>query len=176
MSVTLSPPVRVFALLGALVVTGLAAFLLLLGRGSEGATPAPPVHVTRPATRPTSSQPAAKPVARHRPVQLVAGLPGPVAHALRYSRVVVVAVYVPGASVDALVRTEARAAARTSRAGYVGIGATSEIALQRLVAKTGVLPDPAVVVLRRPGVVAAKLGVADRETIAQAIVQARHAR
>jgi hypothetical protein len=104
---------------------------------------------------------------------LVSGLPGAVAHALRYSRVVVVAVYVPGASVDAYVRGEARAAAKMSRAGYVGVSASSEAALGRLVSKTGVLPDPAVVVIKRPGTVTATLSVADRETIAQAVLQAR---
>ena len=40
-------------------------------------------------------------------------------------------------------------------------------------AKTGVLPDPAVLVIRRPGVVEATLGVTDRETVAQAVAQAR---
>ena len=42
-----------------------------------------------------------------------------------------------------------------------------------LVAKTGVLPDPAVVVVRRPGVVTATLGVSDRETVEQAVAEAK---
>jgi hypothetical protein len=42
-----------------------------------------------------------------------------------------------------------------------------------LLAKTGVLPDPAVIVLERPGVVRATLGVTDRVTVAQAVAQAR---
>jgi hypothetical protein len=41
------------------------------------------------------------------------------------------------------------------------------------VGKTGVLPDPAVLVVRRPGVVAAKLSVSDRLTISQTVAQAR---
>jgi hypothetical protein len=180
---TLSPPVRVFALVGALVLTGLGAFLLLAGRGgtAETAAPATP-HIVQPsstsstARTPTATSPAAKqqaPAARK--LELEPGLPYAVAHALRYSRVVVIAVYVPGAQVDALVRKEAQAAAKSSRAGYVGVSASSEAALQRLVAKTGVLPDPAVIVMRRPGKVVATLGVSDRETIAQAVAQARAA-
>jgi len=79
----------------------------------------------------------------------------------------------PNAAVDAAVRTEARAAAARSRAGYVAISALDERLVQSLVAKTGVLPAPAVLVVKRPGVVTATLSVADRETIAQAVVQAR---
>lgn len=85
----------------------------------------------------------------------------------------VVAVYMPGASVDAVVRREARAAAIWARAGYVPISALSERLVRPLVAKTGVLPDPAVVIVKRPGLVTATLSVADRNTIAQAVVQAK---
>ena len=101
-----------------------------------------------------------------------AGFPLPIRHALRRNRVVVVAVYLPGASVDAFVRREARAGAQ-GRAGFVAVSALSERLVRPLVAKTGVLPDPAVLVLRRPGVVTASLGVTDRQTVAQAIAQAR---
>ena len=70
-------------------------------------------------------------------------------------------------------RAEARAAAVRSRAGYVQISALNERLVRSLVAKTGVLPDPAVLVVKRPGVVTATFGVTDRETIAQAVAQAR---
>jgi hypothetical protein len=82
-------------------------------------------------------------------------------------------VYIPGAPVDAVVRREARAAAIQTHAGFVSISALGERAAGMLVAKTGVLPDPAVVVVKRPGVVVATLSVTDRETIAQVISQAR---
>ena len=59
------------------------------------------------------------------------------------------------------------------RAGFVAVSALSERLVRPLVAKTGVLPDPAVLVLRRPGVVTASLGVTDRQTVAQAVAQAR---
>ena len=175
---TISPPIRVFALLGALAATALAAFLFLLGRsGSETGPIASPAPVTRPAvkTRPAATK---TPATTPRPTRQVAvptrsGFPLPVDRALRRHGVVVVVVYLPGASVDSVVRTEARAGALRSRAGYVAISALSEPLVRPLVAKTGVLPDPAVVIVKRPGVVTATLGVTDRETVAQAVAQAK---
>lgn len=79
----------------------------------------------------------------------------------------------PGAGVDSQVRAAARAGARVSGAGFVALSALSERLVRPLVAKTGVLPDPAVVILKRPGIVTATLSVTDRETIAQAVVQAK---
>ena len=55
----------------------------------------------------------------------------------------------------------------------MNVSALSERLVQPIVAKTGVLPNPAVLVLRRPGKVIATLGVTDRETVAHAV---RHAR
>jgi hypothetical protein len=101
------------------------------------------------------------------------GFPVPIDRALRRRGVVVVAVYVPHAAVDAVVRKEAKAAATRARVGYVAISALNERLVQSLVAKTGVLPAPAILVIKRPGVVTATLSVADRQTIVQAVVQAR---
>jgi len=176
---TLSPPVRVGALVGALVLTGVAAFLFLLGRGTPAekatSTPAVAQHVRQtPAHTTTHAKVGHAPKAARR--DITPGLPYWVARALRYNRVVVVSVYIPSAAVDAIVRDEARAAAKTRHAGFVAIGAGAQSALQRLVAKTGVLPDPAVVVIRRPGVVAATLGVSDRDTIGAAVLAARRGR
>jgi hypothetical protein len=188
-TMTLSPPVRVFALVGATALAGLAAFMFLVGRGTStgsSETVAPVTHASHAQTQAQShtgahsstksASKAGSTAVRPKPVTLASGLPDGIAHALRYSRVVVVAVYVPGASVDGFVRGEAQAAARMSRAGYVGVSASSAAALQKLFTKTGVLPDPAVVIMRRPGTVTATLGVADRETIAQAVLQARAGR
>jgi hypothetical protein len=179
-STTLSPPIRVFAFAGAVVVVGLAAFLFLLGRGEgDTATTDEPIATPTTATTPTKPSTPTTPATPRRTTRPRAaalppsGFPLPVHRALRRDRVVVVVVYTPGAAVDSVVRAEARAGARASRAGLVQMSALSERLVQPLVAKTGVLPSPAVVVLRRPGVVAAKLGVTDRETVAQAVAQAR---
>lgn len=177
MSVTLTPPVRVAALVAALVLAGLGAFVLLLGRGGAEDSATPAVAATRPTTqaKADAKRHATRAATRSRPRSSTtpSGFPRPIDHALRYRRVVVVTVYVPGAAVDAVVKREARAGAQRSKAAFVAIRASSEGALQRLIAKTGILPAPAVLVIRRPGVVTATLGVTDRETVAQAVVQAR---
>lgn len=175
-SVTLTPPIRVAALVGGLVVMGLAVFVFLVGRGateSDASTAATPL--SRPAAQTTTPAKAAhnRPPVKSQVVATRSGFPVPVDRALRYRRVVVVVVYMPHAAVDALVRAEARAAAVRSRAGYVPISALNERLVRSLVSKTGVLPDPAVVIVKRPGLVAATLSVTDRDTIAQAVAQAR---
>jgi hypothetical protein len=175
-SITLTPPARIAALVAALLFTGLAAVVLLLGRGalrdqpSAAATPAE----TRTTPRPSAARPATHPAVSVKPKPRVAsGFPARIDHALRYRRVVVVSVAIPHAPVDAVVRREARAAAKSARAGFVAMSALDERAMAGLVAKTGLLPDPAVVIIRRPGVVAATFSVADAGTIAQAVAQAR---
>jgi hypothetical protein len=182
MSVTLSPPVRIFAFVGVIAAVGLAAFMLLAGRsaGDEGGSATPPATTparTTPApTAPTTPTAPVTP-ARPRPSRTVAlppsGFPLPVHRALRKDRVAIVVVYAPRAAVDSVVRAEARAAARASRTPLVQLSAFSERLVQPLVAKTGVLPNPAVLVVERSGTVTATLGVTDSETITQAVVQAR---
>jgi hypothetical protein len=179
MTMTLSPPIRIFAFVGVLAAVGLAAFLFLAGRSAgESDTLATPPATTpaRTTPAPKASAPRATP-ARPRPTRAAAlppsGFPVPVDRALRKSRVAIVVVYTPRAAVDSVVRAEARAAARTAGAPLVQISALSERLVQPLLAKTGVLPNPAVLVLERPGTVASTLGVTDRQTIAQAIAQAR---
>jgi hypothetical protein len=158
-----------------LVAVGAAAFFFLVARPQSDAEPlATKTPTTKPApqSKPKTTTPArpTRPAAA-RPTKT--GFPLPVDRALRHNRVVVVAVYMPGARVDAVVRREARAAAIRSRAAYVAISALSERLVRPLVARAGILPDPAVVIVKRPGLVAATLSVVDRDTIAQAVLQAK---
>jgi hypothetical protein len=179
MSLTLTPPVRIFAFVGVLVAAGLAAFFFVVGRADSGGDVASPAPVTRttPTTNPATTKPRAsvpqRPAARTATVRTKSGFPVPVHRALARNRVVVVVVYMPGAGVDLEVRAAARAAARAAGAGFVAMSALSERLVRPLVAKTGVLPDPAVVVIKRPDVVTTTLSVTDRETVAQAVAQAR---
>jgi hypothetical protein len=176
-TVTLNSPTRIATLVGALVLTGLAAVVFLVGRsalgdGSATATSPTPVTHTTPKTMPKPT--GARPAAHAKPHPRVAsGLPSRIDHALRYSRIVVISISIPGAPVDAIVRSEARAAAQASGAGFVRISALNETAVAALVAKAGVLPDPAVLVVKRPGVVTTIFSVTDSGTIAQAVAQAR---
>jgi hypothetical protein len=173
-SVTLTPPTRIAALVGALVLTGLAAVVFLLGRGALGEEPSATVSpaTTKPAAQVAATPKPATAAQRAKP-RVASGFPPKIDHALRYSRVVVVSVSIPGAPVDAIVRREARAGAKASRAGFVSISANNERAVAGLFAKTGVLPSPAVVIVRRPGVVATTFSVTDAGTIQQAVAQAR---
>lgn len=175
MSATISPPVRVFALMGVVAIAALGAFFFLVAR--PGATPETALPTERPDRTPATTAPKAERPAPARPrtpaLQTASGFPPAVDRALRRRGVVVVAVYIPGASVDRVVLTEARAGARASRAPFVAVSAFSERAVRQIVAKTGVLPEPAVVVVKRPGVVTATLGVTDRVTVAQAVALAR---
>ena len=180
MSVTLSPHTRVAALVvGALVLTGLAAVVFIVGRGALGSEPTAsvtPVPVTADPVTPVTSKPrpVAAPRAAVKPKPRVSsGFPAKIDRALRYNRVVVVSVSMPGAAVDSIVRREARAGAKAARAGFVAVSATNERVVAGLVAKTGVLTAPAVVVVERPGVVATTFSVTDAGTIAQAVAQAR---
>jgi hypothetical protein len=175
-SLTLNPPVRVAALVGLLVATGLAAFVFLVGRGASGTEPSgAPTSATKASTRPATQTKAASTPATPKPRAYVSksGFPAAVDRALRRNRVVVVAVYMPRAGVDAVVRAEARAAAVKAHAGYVAVSALNERVVRALVARTGVLPDPAVVIVKRPGVVTATFSVTDRETVTQAVYEAR---
>jgi hypothetical protein len=177
-TMTISPPIRVFAALGAVVAVALGAWLFLLGRSAEGETAAPPpAHVTQRTPATPTARPGRKPETNSKPrrVRIVrSGFPSAVDRSFRSHRVVVIALYMPGSRVDAVVRREARAGAIASRVGFVDVSASNNLVAGQLLAKTGVLPDPAVVVVRRPGTVVATLGVADRETVEQAVAQAKH--
>ena len=117
MSVTLSPPVRIFAFAGGAVAVGLALFFFLVGR-TAGETASNEPLVTREATTTpvTPRTPAATPARTPRATQLPpSGFPLPVHRALRRNRVVVVVVYMPGASVDAVVRARGKSGGAVGR-------------------------------------------------------------
>jgi hypothetical protein len=176
---TISPPVRIVAALGLLAAAGASVFFLFLGRPAEEplAQPASVTRPTAPATQPATPAPAAPATIAPRPVAAPivskSGLPLAIDRALGSRKVVVVSVYVPGAAIDAAVRKEARAGALGAGAAYLAIPTTNARMLGPLVAKTGVLPAPAVVIFKRPGVVATTFGFADRELVAQAVQQAK---
>jgi hypothetical protein len=173
MSLTLAPPTRLAALVGVLVLTGLAAVVLFVGRGVVGGaattSSAPPVPLVEPGTPATPAPRTHAP----KPVRVASGFPARVDHALRYGRVVVVSVSVPGSAVDRIVKREAALGAKTAHVPFVAYSAANERAMNALLAKTGVLPSPAIVVVKRPGVVTSTFSAADAATIAQAATQAR---
>ncbi len=102
--------------------------------------PSPAVTPTRPA--PTPVKPA---------VVLLPGLPSDVAHALRYSKVVVVSLYVGQARADHAVVGETRRGARAAGAGFVAVNVGSDKKAASIASFAGPASAPTMLVVRRPG-------------------------
>ena len=200
MNVTVTPQqVRLILILGITSVAmlmGAVFFLMRAQLASEDeATPAVIVHRAAPATGGTkapakshtaataktakhSATAAAKKAAAAR--QTVAmrlatqhRLPFTIARALTEHRVVVAALVVPDAALDATELAEAKAAAEQAGVGFVTVNVLRERAGRSLAERLGVVETPAVIVYRRPAKAFIKLeGFADRDMVAQAVANA----
>ena len=182
---------RIVVALAGLAALGLAAFTLM-GRPS-GATeasvaPIKPLHPVRKVVH-VQARPKAVPAKPHakpkvapkvaprkpapKPVALLPGLTPEIAAALREHDVVVVSLFDPQARVDQISLAEASAGAKAADAGFVPLDVLRQGQGGPLVRQLGVLPDPAVLVYRRPGDLVTRFdGFADRDTVAQAVVNA----
>jgi hypothetical protein len=189
-----------FAVAGLVAVLALAGGLLFLSRG-QTATPAAPVikplhpvkHPHAPArakTKAKATTAKAKAAPKHRAAAVkklpavIDGMPSALALALRSNRVVVVALYAPDSSVDAMARDEARQGAAAAGAGFVALDVSNErVAAPLTSLLTGgataadrVLDDPAVLVFQAPRTLFVRLsGWNDRDTVAQAATNAESA-
>lgn len=190
----MSPRLRI---LGAVAVAllALAGGYLLLG-GSTGSSTAAvktikPLHPVKKHVAAAKKQPApaakkvvaavkAKPKRKRAPA-VIDGMPGTLALALRSHRVVVVSLYTPGASVDAMATEEARHGAALAGAGFVSFNVADDKVVAPLSSLlTGaptpadrVLDGPAVLVFERPSSLFVRFnGFADRDTVAQAAANA----
>ena len=102
------------------------------------------------------------------------GLPAVINHALLTHMVVVVSLYDPEATVDSASVGEAQAGAKLANVGFVPLNVLSQAQAGPLTKKLGVLPDPALLVFRRPGDLVFRInGFADRNTVAQAAVNSK---
>jgi len=196
-NVTLTPQLRLIAVLGVAALAVLMSALFLLMRtqlaAEDEATPAVIVH--RPGPTPSAAKPhaaaghastakSAKPsaAAAKKPVvpPTVAmrlatqhRLPITIARALTEHRVVVAALVVPDAALDATELAEAKAAAEQAGVGFVTVNVLRERAGRSLAERLGVVETPAVIVYRRPAKAFIKLeGFADRDMVAQAVANA----
>ena len=190
----MSPRLRI---LGAVAVAllALAGGYLLLG-GSTGSSTAAvktikPLHPVKKHVAAAKKRPApavkkvvaavkAKPKRKPAPA-VIDGMPGTLALALRSHRVVVVSLYTPGASVDAMATEEARHGAALAGAGFVSFNVADDKVVAPLSSLlTGaptpadrVLDGPAVLVFERPSSLFVRFnGFADRDTVAQAAANA----
>jgi hypothetical protein len=198
MNTTISPQVRILAVVGLLAAVGLGASLLVFGRGSsKTAEPAATTHATprssttatprthstpaktaQPAKHATKTHVASRPHAKKtkpagfRGNRVYANLPRPLQWELAHHKVVVVSLYNPSSDVDAISVAEAHAGAIDAGAGFLLVSVLdNKVAgiLTALLPGGGLLPDPGVLVYRAPGDVAIRLdGFADRASVAQA--------
>ena len=202
MNLTVSPQIRIIALVGLLAAAGLAASMFVLGGSGNKAqtvaastpvrhrpattTVTPGRHATTPRTSahtpakshtvsPAKSHNKRKSAGFHgNPVY--AQLPQALQWQLAHHKVVVVSLYNPSSSVDAISDAEAHAGAVDAGAGFLLVSVLdNKVAgiLTALLPGGGLLPDPGVLVYRAPGKVALRLdGFADRATVAQAATNA----
>jgi hypothetical protein len=193
---TLSPPIRIAALVGLVAAIALGGGMTLLGH--KGSSEPAVSHVINkhpfglhakkkqvakpaPATKHAKAKPAVP--AQKAPAEpsvvaaaLAAGVPGPVAIALGRHQTVVVALYNPYSEVDGISFAEARAGAQLAGVGFVPLDVLSKAQVGKLTEQLGLLPDPGVLVYVRPGTIAARIsGFADKETVAQAAQNAASA-
>jgi hypothetical protein len=140
------------------------------------ATKPKPVPTHKPATKPAkvAATPHKAPVAatsKHAPAP-PNQLPLSIRRALAHDRIVVVALYDPGAKIDGAALGEARAGALLAGSSFVKINVNTN-AVDSLNARYGAVQDPAVIVLRPPGDLVVRIdGFADRDTVAQAALNA----
>jgi hypothetical protein len=201
-NLTVSPQIRILAIVGLLAALGLGASMFLLGghatktQTSPATTPTVRRHTT-PATTPattrhqTKPQVATKPTAKahhHRRIAtksrtavfhgnpVYAQLPQALQWQLAHHKVVVVSLYNPRSDVDAISVAEAHAGAVDAGAGFLLVSVLdNKVAgiLTALLPGGGLLPDPGVLVYRAPGQIAIRLdGFNDREAVAQAALNA----
>ena len=193
----MSQRVRMFAVAGVVAVLALGGGLLFLSRG-QSSTPAAvkqikPLH---PVTHHQHARATTKPKAKAKTTAkrkaapakklpaVIDGMPAALALALRSNSVVVVTLYAPDSSVDAMARDEARQGAAAAGAGFVALDVSNEkVAAPLTSLLTGgataadrVLDDPAVLVFQAPGTLFVRLnGWTDRDTVAQAATNAESA-
>jgi hypothetical protein len=184
MNMTISNPLRVLALVGVLAVLGLGIALLNISRSHSSSAPAATTAVTHAAVTTTAATAAAKPAAATPPaaapakpvkpaVQLLPGLPAPVANALRKHRTVVVALYAHGAG-DSAALTEVRAGAADAHTNFVGLDVLKARQAAAIAGFADGLAAPATLVVSRPGTIVKRLdGYQDRQVVAQAAADAR---
>jgi hypothetical protein len=193
---TVSPPVRIAAIVGLIAALALGVGFMLMGHGG-GSTSSPVVIRHHPfgpgAKTATPAKPGAKaptkptaatkggakvtPVVHRAPARppaelaaLAAGLPAKIAHALGQSRVVVVAISNPTSEVDAIAFAEAKAGAALAGVAFVPLNVLSQADVGALTEQYGqTLPDPGLFIYTRPAKITFQFdGFVDKETVAQA--------
>jgi hypothetical protein len=162
---TLSLPVKVVALAGLCCALGLAG-LLALTAARHRSTSTSAAVVTQPAA-PRHTAPRPK-------LHLASGLPTPLYRALERSRTVVAVLYAPHVTRDVEVLAAGLQGAQDAHVGFAPLDVSRRAVALSLATWQPQAADPAVLVVRRPGVVVTELdGWSDRAMVAQAAADAR---
>jgi len=132
---------------------------------------------THTAAKHTVVKPAAvKHAAAHHGNLVDATLPQALQWQLSQHKIVVVSIYDPNASVDAISVAEAHAGAVEAGAGFLLVNVLDNSLaglLTGVLPSGGLLPDPGVLIYRAPGTLALRIdGFADRDAVAQAAADA----
>jgi hypothetical protein len=142
---------------------------------SSGAVDTGAVDTGAADTAPTTTEPA--PAPKPAPAPTPKPKPEkntPLEQELDAHRVVVVVFQTPGADLDATAVREARAGAAAADGGFLAVDVEKEGDVSDLAAEYEVLEAPTVLVLVRSGDVRSRFdGYVDRETVAQAVTNAR---
>ncbi len=132
--------------------------------GAVDTTPAPappPTTTTEPAPTPPPATPKPEPKT-------------PLEQELAEHGIVVGVFHAPGADRDAAIVRESRAGADATDAGFLSVDVTKESAVADLAEEYEVVEAPTVLVVVRSGEVRQRFdGTVDRETVAQAVTNAR---
>lgn len=167
MTTSLNP--RLLAVLGiaAALAVGLFAYLQLVR--SDDATTAP----VAPAVTPKTSSTTRPAPGRAQAVQLLPGLPAPVARKLRRSKVVVVTVYQGATPDDLRAIAGGRKGASDVGAGFLSVNLATESTAKQMAPFIGDATAPLLLVVKRPGKIVTRIdGPVDGELVAQAAYNA----
>jgi hypothetical protein len=202
MDMSISRPVQIFAIVAVIAAAAGGALLMtkpkhaaappvvgaqaaqLPGSGSAptGASQSPSTAAPKPSTgtrtapptsvAPVSKHAAAGPAAKKTPPVGENGLPSSIDEAFREHAVVVVSLFDPDSSTDAISYAEAKAGASEAGVGFVGVNlldSTAAAALTSALPGGGLLPEPGILIYRKPGTLVDRLdGFNDRDIVAQA--------
>ena len=201
MSISISPQIRVVALMGLLLIVLAGAYKYVLHKPASDSIVIPtPTHTT-PAPSTSHPKTPAHPRTRHHKPSLAPGtkaasgsaaksatpqvhlnkvnplLPPALRYALERHRIVVVSLWDPQAPVDYISVAEAHAGADAAGAGFVLVNVLDNAVAGRLTAllpSGDMLPDPGVLLYRAPGKVVYRFdGFLDRSSVAQAAANAK---
>ncbi len=167
-----TPIVRIAVLVAVLIASAAAMVAVLALNHSHSSSPAtiPLASVNHSAAKPRPVAVTPTKVVQPKPAapRLLPGLPGPIAYALARHPVAIIGLYEHGAN-DSAALTEARAGAALAHTTFIALDVLRPRYAGAIAGFTGSLAVPAVIVVRRPGVIVKQLtGYEDRQVVAQA--------